>query len=568
MLEKCFVSDSRLNQFQGELNRALKDSAPIFVPEAVDIEPGEGERLVTRSSGDRKGRVVIVTGSVGCGKSTFVTRELIHAKREQDRGLIAIKVDLINEVEGSKLDIQSTLWKYINREWQNTLPEAYHNDVLRKIFGRELSDLRKGPFETVFALDKSALAIQEAQLLQRLLNDPEVYFKKCWEYYRGKGIGTVIFLDNVDRASEPFQKQVYNFTHKLARETGITVIVTMRELTFFRGREAGFLDVRSTATVFHLKSPNLEQLIAKRIAYIEQHIEKDHRLSEWRRTRDWDVFYKQILVHSQTLKSVFLTSSRGREILALLGSVAWHNVRLFLEILKQIHTLLGSGDSNWNRSEIIAALMSPLDRGRPYLGNLYLPSYPAYQNYFLKIRTILLMQYGQLQHETRHGTNLISIVRVLRQYGYQERWIRKSVQELVQQRFLECLEAPVEEEYTKNYQIDNEHSFRPSPLAYVCTDFIITDQNYIALAGNNLPFHQEYSFKKYEKVLKSFSDALMNEGLTRTAIELLNETNASGIGGKVLGRKCLKTNNPQRALQNTCQRWEELKKECPSLKTL
>ncbi len=547
MLEKCFVADSRLNQFQGELNRALRDTTPAYLPEALDIDPGEGERLVSRSSGDRKGRVVIVTGSVGCGKSTFVTRELVRARHEQDRGLLALKVDLIDEVESQNSDIQSVLWKYIDREWHTTCPDAYHNEMLRKIFGRELANLRKGPYESVFDQDESELRRQEAQLLDKLLNDPEVYFKKCWEHYRGRGIGVVVFLDNVDRASEAFQKQVYNFTHKLARETGATVIVTMRELTFFRGREAGFLDVRSEATVFHLRSPNLEQLLSKRIAYIEQHIDRDHRLSEWKRTRDWTTFYQQILVYSQTLKSVFLVNSQGRELLALLGSVAWHNVRLFLEILKQLHALLGSSYSNWDKSEIVAALMAPLDRGRPFLSNLYLPSYHAYQNYFLKIRIILLMQYGQQQHETRHGTTLSSIVRVLRQYGYQERWIRRSVQELVQQRFLECLEAPVEEEYTKNYHLGDNHSFRPSPLAYVCTDSIITDSNYLALAGNNLPFHQEYSFKKYEEIVQSFSEALMNEGLTRTAIELLNETNASNIVAKYLA-EMLEGEQPSKSL--------------------
>ncbi len=547
MLEKCFVSDSRLNQFQGELNRALKDSAPSYAPEALDIDPGDGDRLVSRSSGDRKGRVVIVTGSVGCGKSTFVTRELVRARHEQDRSLLALKIDLIDEVESQIRDIQSILWKYIDREWQNTCPDAYHNEMLRKIFGRELADLRRGPYKAVFDQDQSELGRQEAQLLEKLLNDPETYFRKCWEHYRGKGIGVVIFLDNVDRASEPYQKQVYNFTHKLARETGTTVIVTMRELTFFRGREAGFLDVRSDATVFHLRSPNLEQLLSKRIAYIEQHIEKDHRLSEWKRTRDWASFYQQILTHSHTIKRVFLVNNQGRDILALLSSVAWHNVRLFLEILKQLHALLGSSHLNWNKSEVIAALMAPLDRGRPFLGNLYLPSYHAYQNYFLKIRTILLMQYGQLQHETRHGTALSSIVRVLRQYGYQERWIRRAVQELVQQRFLECLEAPVEEEYTKNYQLGDSHSFRPSPLAHVCTDFIITDSNYLALAGNNMPFHQEYSFKKYEEIIKNFSEALMNEGLTRPAIELLNETDASNIIAKYLA-EMLEDEQPSKSL--------------------
>lgn len=547
MLDKCFVADSRLNQFQGELNRALKDAAPTFVPEAIDIDPGEGERLVDHGFGDQKGRVVIVTGSVGCGKSTFVTKELIKARHTQKDEILALKVDLIDEVENPNADIKSGLWKYINEQWKNTCPEAYHNETLRKIFGRELSELRKGPYETVFENNQLELMRQEASLLDKLLHDPEAYFKKCWHYYRRKGIGIVVFLDNVDRRSESYQKQVYNFTHKLARETGATVIVTMREFTFFRGREAGFLDVRSD-TVFHLKSPNLEQLLAKRIAYIEKHIEKDHRLSIWKKSRNWESFYQQVLHHAETLKRIFLiNTTQGRELLGLLSSVAWHDVRLFLQILKQLHFLLGSSQSDWNKSEVIAALMAPLDRGRPILGNLYQPSYPAYQNYFLKIRALLLMQHGQQQHRTRHGTTLNSIIRFLRQYGYQERWIKQAIQELVQQRFLECLEAPVAEEFTKEYQLQDDHSFRPSPLAYVCVESIITDSNYLALIGHDLPFHQEYSYKKYEEVIKEFSEALMNEGLTRAAIELLSETDVSRIVAKYLA-EMLEVEQPSKSL--------------------
>ncbi len=548
MLTKCFVANSRLDQFRGELNRALRDTAPVFVPEAVDIDPGEGERLVTPSSGDQKGKVVIVTGSVGCGKTTFVTRELVRARHEQKDKLLALKIDLIDEVENQSTDVKSDLWKYIDEHWRNTRPSAYYNKTLRKIFGRELSEfLRMGPHESVFEQDPLELERQEASELKRLLNDPEIYFKKCWRYYQKKGIGIVVFLDNVDRRSKSYQEQVYNFTHKLARKTGATVIVTMRELTFFRGREAGFLDVRSNDTVFHLKSPNLEQLLSGRITYVEQHIKDDHRLSQWKKTRDWESFYRELLIHADVLKQVFLVNSQGREILALLGSVAWHDVRLFLITLKQLHFLLGSSRSNWSKSEVIAALMAPLDRGRPILGNLYQPPYPAYQNYFLKIRVLFLMQYGQSQHETRYGTTLNSIVRFLRQYGYQERWIKKALQELVQQRFLECLETPVAEEFTKDYQLRNNHSFRPSPLAYACTEFIITDSNYLALIGNDLPFHQEYSYKEYEKIIKGFSEVLMNEGLTRTAIELLGETLASRIVAKYLA-EMLEGEQPSKSL--------------------
>ncbi len=528
MLEKCFVTNTRLDQFDGELNRALKDTAPSFVSSATEITPDEGDRLVSHT-GDQKGRVVLVTGSVGCGKSTFVTRALVKARHEQSDSLFALKIDLIDEIANDFQAVPHILWKYVTDEWKKTCPDSYHYETLKKIFGRELSELKKGPFQAVFKSDKRELAQQEAKLLDANTTDPENFFKNCWRYYRERGKGTAIFLDNVDRASEAYQQQVYNFAHKVARETGATVIITMREFTFFRGREAGFLDVRSDDIVFHLQSPNLEQLISKRINYIEEHIQEDHRLPQWKRTKDWDKFYKNILSYSSSLKSVLLVQNNGRKILALMSSVAWHDVRTFLNTLRQIHFMLGGSESYWSISEVIAALITPNNNGVPVIGNLFRPSYPAYQCYFLKLRTLLLMQYGQQQYETRRGTKLAVIIRFLKQYGYQQRWIKKAIEELVQERFLECLEAPAEEDYTKNYALSETHSFRPSPLAIESINEIILNPIYLALVGNDLPFHNEYSFRKYEEVFSEFHEAFMRQGLSRIAIELLADTEASRI---------------------------------------
>ena len=66
-----------------------------------------------------------------------------------------------------------------------------------------------------------------------------------WRFYlEKKHRGIILFFDNVDRASEYYQSQVYKLAI-IASQTGITIIITMREMTFFRGREGGFLDVRS-----------------------------------------------------------------------------------------------------------------------------------------------------------------------------------------------------------------------------------------------------------------------------------------------------------------------------------
>jgi hypothetical protein len=70
------------------------------------------------------------------------------------------------------------------------------------------------------------------------------------------------------------------------------------------------------------------------------------------------------------------------------------------------------------------------------------------------------------------------------------------------------------------------HSFRPSPLAIESINEIILDPVYLALTGNDLPFHSEFSFRKYEQIFHEFLEMLMKEGINRTAISLLLETEA------------------------------------------
>ena len=116
-------------------------------------------------------------------------------------------------------------------------PEAYEYETLRKIFRRELQELRKGAYARVFEQDPLLLDQREAEKLGELSNSPSQFLEKSWRYYANQSRkGVVVFLDNIDRTSDRYQRIVYTFAHKLANQTGATVIITMREGTYFRGQ--------------------------------------------------------------------------------------------------------------------------------------------------------------------------------------------------------------------------------------------------------------------------------------------------------------------------------------------
>lgn len=533
MLEKCFTEDSQLKQYQRDLSQALKDTPPSFLPahQTEDRSPGEGKKLLLQETGDMSGRVILVVGSVGCGKSTLVEKVIVESKIQKDSKLKILKLDLINEVKKIHGDIFPILWKYLVEEWKQNEPDSYKLKSLRAYFHQELQELKEGESADLFAIDKNEYTRAEAQRLKELKSDHITFFARCWRHYRSQGYGITLVIDNIDRASEEFQEQVYGFSHKLADRTGATIIVTMREFTFFRAKDEGFLDVRQEDAILHLKSPNLEQLLSRRIKYVENHLEQDFRVKNWRQDGSLESIIQSSQKHSKTLKETFLENENGRKILGILSSASWHNVRYFLDTLKRVHIQIGDKESSWKEIEVVAALMTSngFDGSSPIIPNVYKPPYPNYQCYFLKVRILAFLLYGIKDREQSRGVKLARIISFLRLYGYQSTWIYRGIEELVRDRLMECLEAPLESDYTKNYEYRQSHSFRASPLAVTLFKQILDKPIYLSLVGYDIPFYDSVIFKLYQKEFESIAGILDEHQLEEAAIDLLLGTNLANL---------------------------------------
>jgi hypothetical protein len=518
--------------------------SPTYIPEATDISPDyDAPHFLPTESGDRKGRVVLIAGSVGCGKSTFINKVLIEAHHRNSAKFNYLIIDLINEFDGTPESISKYLWQEIDKKWKSLRPESYERETLQKIFGRELQNLRKGSYAKVFEQDPQFFDLKEAELLEKLSESPNEFLEKSWRYYASQNKkGIVVFLDNIDRTSDRYQRIVYTFAHKLASQTGATVIVTMREGTYFRGREFGFLDVRSDDIVYHLQTPDLVQVISKRIEYVEKletpkdSNKKDHRLSRWRNQPNWQEFYRFSLRHAQVIKLTFLTATTANQSINLLSAVSWHNVRYFLDLLRDLHVTLGSEPEAWSITYIISALLSVnnINGGQSVLPNLYYPVFPSYPCYFLKLRIILKLLYGRHSSESRRGTTLKAILNFTRMYAYHERWTRLVLREMVRERLLECMEIPAEADFTKNYELEESHSFRPSPLSVVMISQVCFENIYLAMVGRDLPFHKSNTFEKFIGAVQDILAILSDESLNKVGVDLISETEADRIVARYL----------------------------------
>lgn len=494
MLEKCFVASSELNNYEADLKRVLKDVAPSYWKEHTtfkDLNPGSQDEILAAATGDKKGTVVLITGSVGAGKSTFVTR--VRISKRNDNTTHFLVLDLIDESTFSDVGVGERLYAQVAKKWREKFPTYVTEKSLKQIFHAELEELRKGPRAKVLAQDSTAALVAEAELLEASLADHEVFIEKSWQYFRRERKNLILVLDNVDRNSEDYQKSVYSFAHHVAQRSGATVIITMRESTFFRGQRKGFLDVRKSDRVFHLEAPDLVQVVSARVNYVQNHLADDLRMSTWKRAEDSEARFEAYALFAETVKISLLAGADCSVNRNLLAATAWHNVREFFSLVHRTHTIIGCEEKPWSASEVLAALSIEMghDPNRGHLPNIFEPPESASRAYLFRSRVLALLIRGVRSNEARHGVEFKRLDTLLSTSGYSEREIRVGVRNMVRDRLLECVDVPSEMDFTAHYDVSPDHSYRASPLGVVILKSVLSAPAYIGAVGYSVPIHSD-----------------------------------------------------------------------------
>jgi len=176
-----------------------------------------------------------------------------------------------------------------------------------------------------------------------------------------------------------------------------------------------------------------------------------------------------------------------------------------------------------------------LSHNQGYFGKCFL-QYPCITG------DIIIIQKG-------HTQRLFTFARL---YGYQERWTRNAVEELIKERFLECLETPSTSDYTKNYKLSEAHTFRASPLSVLLVKNIVNHPIYLSFIGSELPFHKATAFESYREILKTLLETLDNAQFERVAVDLVADTDLSKIVAKYLYQAFSEEQPSENWLIDTC----------------
>jgi hypothetical protein len=180
-------------------------------------------------------------------------------------------------------------------------------------------------------------------MIQDHLKNSLAHLKAYVGYLGRRGVIAIVFLDNVDRGTEEFERVTFQLAQTIAQNTNASVVTSLRDTTYQSGKVGGFLDV-ARHNVFTISPPPFVEVERRRFQYVQNKLKDDPRLNRRfvrafaRVDRDRVFDFADILAE--------LTLGESRDIQEYIQALAGTNIRTALDLLEDFAT---SANTDLNR---------------------------------------------------------------------------------------------------------------------------------------------------------------------------------------------------------------------------
>jgi GTPase SAR1 family protein len=349
IIDRAYVMTGERTEYDGVLESFLKDRARVAATSDLKSivtgtsSPGDlGSELSRYRQNPRYyGRVQLIVGAVGAGKSLFIRR---FYKRMLPRDVA-----------------EHTLWAFINfnvqfpagqnlrdliadrfiRSFEETNSVDLQTlEMAEKLFHPEMNRFERGPAKQLLPSNKQQFDQQRYLHMRDLMADKEALLGAISRHFISeKRKGIVVVFDNVDRRSRDLQLEIFEGAQWLKDLTNAVVIVNLRDTTFEAHRDEKPLDAFLHAVNFYIIPPRFAVVIRKRLELVLEQMAEEEFEPEYTYTIETGarVTYKsQKLV--EYLKSIYdsLFERRASTMGAQMEALVARNVRVALGMFADI----------------------------------------------------------------------------------------------------------------------------------------------------------------------------------------------------------------------------------------
>jgi hypothetical protein len=267
----AYIPSLRRQRYLEPIDRLIRTAtAPATAGLRTFDSSGTPRELTTALAERRKleHQVLLLVGSVGSGKSTFVDYvSLVALPDDLRQKTLWVRVNL-NEAPLAPEVAYAWLSDALVQQLRASLPTDVDLDdlaTLEKVFAPELSALRRGPL-AVLDSQSDAFRSRLADELVRLRRS-DLTLAKCLARYLCAGPGKllVVVLDNCDKRTRDEQLAMFQVAQWLQREFRTLVVLPIRDVTFERHRHEPPLDTALKGLIFRIEPPPFVDVLQARV---------------------------------------------------------------------------------------------------------------------------------------------------------------------------------------------------------------------------------------------------------------------------------------------------------------
>lgn len=268
--KNAYVSSQRRERYVDPIDRIIRAAKPPSVIHATRFEnTSEPKEMIDklRDSRNLEHKVLLLVGSVGSGKTTFVDY-LQH---------VALPPDLVKSTVWCRLNMNlapvtpSEIYTWLRSELihacRDSLPELDFDDiaVLQRLYGVEISKFAKGVGK-LYEADASTYNIKLAEHIQSLQADHQLTANAHVRFTCGERQKLcLIVLDNCDKKTRDEQLLMFEVAQWLQKEFRSLIVLPMRDETYDNHRDQPPLDTALKDMVFRIEPPLFQHVLMRRV---------------------------------------------------------------------------------------------------------------------------------------------------------------------------------------------------------------------------------------------------------------------------------------------------------------
>lgn len=268
--KNAYISSKRRERFVQPIDRVIRASTPLaesrsktIVDTAVPVEIIK----TLRGARELEHQVLLIVGSAGAGKTTFVD----YLREKALPGDLRAKTVWVhinmNPAPISRKEIYDWLREEIVEACKATMPLTDFDelDTIKAVHSGVVTSFRKG-VGRLYATDKVSYDLKHAERLEAVLeNKHEMALAHADYVSTNRSKLLIIVLDNCDKRLRDEQLLMFEAAQWIQKEFSALVVLPIREETYDNHHNEPPLDTALKDLVFRIEPPLFQKILQSRI---------------------------------------------------------------------------------------------------------------------------------------------------------------------------------------------------------------------------------------------------------------------------------------------------------------